>query len=105
MSISLYQTFQSLGRFRRGARGDLAEVELDQSGVIVTVAALRGLEDLGTEVAWELAPGAAGPATDRLLQLGQIGLRDLTGPGLRVARGAAGRMRRLRRPTAGPKSP
>src|SRR5262249_48220823 len=43
-----------------GIRRNFAEVELDEPGVVVAVAALGHLEDFGAEVAGELAPGAAG---------------------------------------------
>src|SRR4051812_48387877 len=51
----------------RIAGGDLLEIELDEPGVVVAIAALRHLEDLGAEVAGELAPGAAGLALDESL--------------------------------------
>src|SRR4051794_14257792 len=54
------------------AGGDLLEVELDEPGVVVAVAALRHLEDLGAQVSRKLAPDAARLAPDEGLHLGEV---------------------------------
>src|SRR5262249_60378638 len=80
------------GRGLRPAGGDLLEVELDEPRVVVAVAALRHLEDLGAEVAGELAPGAPGLGADGGLErseVGPAGARSLAvrveGPAVRIA--------------------
>src|SRR6185312_16862681 len=89
----LDRSWPGLSSVGRGAGGDFAEVELDQPGVVVAIAALRHLEDLRAEVAGELAPGATGLSAHHILELREVGV-SLAGWG---ALGVSGRASRLAR--------
>ena len=51
---------------------NLAEVELDDPGVVIAVATLCHLEDFGTEMAGKLTPGVASLARDGGLERREI---------------------------------
>src|SRR5258708_38731037 len=62
-----------------GPGGDIAVIKLDQPGIIVAVAALIHLEDLGTKVDWQFSSGPAGLAAYYLLESRHVGGRGAPG--------------------------